>query len=316
MMCGTPQNPVVFDAVRSQSWDDTSVKVSLSWAFNDNNNVYALYSEGYKAGGFQHDSRNLEAFNLFIEPETMKNYELGWKGQYDRARFAVTVFKMDQENSQAGNQIAIGSGNANMVFNVVGTDSEGIELEGTFAVSESFTVGGNVAFYNAEFKEGSLVGAAFNPISGAIEPAGGSIAGQRPDHSPDNTAALYAEYVFDLDGGSAIRLRGDWTHRSDAWARIANREGLNIAGTNNMNLRPALDKFGLQVDWTSADERLNLALWGRNLDDDADFLAPGPGTPWLFNKGQAGADGTRETSRPVGHTGRRVIGATVTYRFR
>ena len=82
-----------------------------------------------------------------------------------------------------------------------------------------------------------------------------------------------------------------------------------------MYLRPELDKFGLQLDWTSADERLNLAIWGRNLDDDADFVNPGPGVGYIFNLGQAGADGSRTRSRPVGHTGRKVVGATVTYRF-
>ena len=315
LMCGTAGATMGFNAVASQSWDDFSGKVSLQYAVDDNSNVYATYSEGYKAGGFQHDARNLEAFNLFIDPETMTNIEFGWKGSYDRALFAVTVFRMEQKNSQVGNQVAVGAGNANMVFNASSITTRGIEFEGTFAITENFQVGGNIGSYNASFGEGATTGAVFDPDTGAIVPSGDDISGQRPDHSPDLTAALWGAYEFALNNGSSMRLRADWTHRSDAWARVGNRGGFNIAGTNFMNLRPELNKYGVDLSWTSSSENLTVAIWGKNLDDEADFLAPGPGIGYIFNLGEAGPDGSRERSRPVGHTGRRVVGATATYRF-
>jgi len=313
-ICGTESAPVGFDAVAKQSWTNTSVRVNLQFAVNDNSNLYATYSEGYKAGGFQHDARNLEAFNLFIEPEDMTNIELGWKGSYDRAIFAITVFEMEQKNSQVGLQVAVGSGNANMVFNAASVDSSGIELEGTFAVTDNFQLGGNIGLYDAEFGPGSTTGATFDP-SGEIVPSGADISGERPNTSPEETWALWGSYDFALGGGSSLRLRADWMHRGDQWARVANRDGLNIAGTEFINLRPELDRYGVNATWTSASQNLDISLWVRNLNDEMDPLNPGPGVGYIFNLGQAGPEGGRDRTRPRGFTGRQVSGATLTYRF-
>ncbi len=318
VMCGTEASPVGFDAVAKQSWTNTSGRLNLSWAVTDNSNLYFTYSEGYKAGGFQHDARNIDAFNLFIEPEEMENIEIGWKGAYDRALFAITVFQMEQKNSQVGLLLAVGSGNANMVFNAESIESTGLELEGTFALTDNFQFGGNVGVYDAEFGPGSTTGATFDPITGELVPFGDDISGERPNHSPDLTYALWGEYTIDLAGGSAIRLRGDWAHRSDAWARVTGRETLTVAGDELLNMRPELDKYGAQIDWTSASQKLNIAIWGRNLDNSEDILAPGPGVGYIFNRGTAipGGDAPADRARPRGFSGRRQVGATLSYNFK
>ena len=311
-VCGTAANPMGFDANASQGWDNLSSKVSLNWAVNDNMNIYVLYSEGFKAGGFQHDARNLEAFNNFLDEETMTNYEIGWKGSYDRVIFAVTAFKMVQKDRHSGNQVALGSGNANLLINAPGVDSVGYEFEGTFAVTDNFTVGGNVGYYTVTLADGTKVGAIYDTLTGELI-GGEDISGVQ--RTP-TTATLNATYVFQLSGGSSIRVRGDWRYRSSNWTGNSSQEyGLNIAGTAPMHFVAAQNKLGAQVSWTSADDSLVVALWGRNLDNEARPLSPGPGTGYIFNLGQAGPEGERERSQPIGHTGRRAVGATVTYRF-
>ncbi len=315
IICGTEANPVGYDANASQSWDNTSVKATLLFAVNDNSNIYLTYSEGYKAGGFQMDARNLDAFNLFIDPEEMENIELGWKGSYDRALFAVTVFSQEQSNSQVGTQLAVGSGNANMIFNAESVESTGIELEGTFALTDNWQLGGSAGFYDVEFGPGSSSGATYNPITGAIEPSGDDISGERPNNSPEETWAIWTAYTLDFNGGSSIRFRADTTHRGDAWSRLNNRGGRNIADTNFINLRPDLDKFGVDVSWTSASDKMTVSVWGRNLDDTMDQLNPGPGVGYIYNLGAPGPDGVRDRDRPRAFTGRKQVGATFAYRF-
>ena len=94
--CGTEANPVGFEGTINRTWDNFSPRVSLSWALNDNSNIYALYSEGFKAGGFQQDARWRAALDLVLEQEEATNYELGYKGSTDRLMWAVTLFKMEQ----------------------------------------------------------------------------------------------------------------------------------------------------------------------------------------------------------------------------
>ena len=315
VMCGTEANPVGFDSIGKQSWTNTSVRVNLQWAVTENSNLYGTYSEGYKAGGFQHDARNQDAFNLFIEPEDMTNIEFGWKGSYDRAIFAITAFQMEQENTQVGLLLAVGSGNANMVFNAKSTEVTGFELEGTFAVTDNFTLGGNVGIYEAEFGPGSTTGAIFDPVTGELIPSGQDISGERPNNSPEETYTVWGTYQFDFTGGSSLRFRADWMHRGDQWSRVNGRDGLNIAGNAFINLRPELDRYGVDVSWTSASDKLGISLWVRNLNDEMDQLNPGPGVGYIYNLGQPGPNGGRDRDRPRGFAGRQVSGATLTYRF-
>jgi hypothetical protein len=98
-------------------------------------------------------------------------------------------------------------------------------------------------------------------------------------------------------------------------AGVANRDGLNLAGTAPMYLRPKLDKIGLNLSWTNAADNITVGLWGRNLDDDPDFINRGPGIGFIYNLGQPGPLGNRVRSRPVGVTGRKEVGLTASYRF-
>ena len=82
-----------------------------------------------------------------------------------------------------------------------------------------------------------------------------------------------------------------------------------------MYLRPELDKIGVNLSWTSASDNLTVSLWGRNLDDEPDYINYGPGIGFIFNLGQPGALGNRVRSRPSGTTGRAQAGVTASFRF-
>ena len=138
--CGSEAAPMGFSQFLSRDFDDFSSKVSLSYAVNDNNNVYFLYSEGFKAGGFQHDARSrTQLLSGLVDSETSSNIEIGWKGSYDRFRFAATVFQMDQENAQLNNLINVSTGFTTHVINADGVESTGFEFEGTWAATENLT---------------------------------------------------------------------------------------------------------------------------------------------------------------------------------
>ena len=149
-----------------------SSKLSLTYAVNDNNNIYALYSEGFKGGGFQHDARNRTHLrDNFVESEGAENFGLGWKGSYDNLLFALTLFQMEQTNKQANNNVPAGegsTGNVTLILNSGGVANTGIEFEYTWAATENLTIGGSIASYSPEFLPGSLQGGAFNPSRGNL----------------------------------------------------------------------------------------------------------------------------------------------------
>ena len=319
-VCGSATNTMGFAEQVSSGWDNFSTKVSLSWAVSDNSTVYALYSEGYKAGGFQQDARNsAHLLDNIVDSEEAVNYELGWKGSYDRAIFAITYFQQEQTNAQVNNNLPASptsAANVTLIKNTGGVEAEGIEFEGTFALTDNLTLGGSVGFYDSKFGANSFQGGSFNPVTGLF--TGEDISDTAATNAPDETANIWVAYEWELAGGSSVRLRGDWLHRARVWGQngARNRDGLNLAGDDFQYLRPELNKFGFDATWTSSDQNLSVSLWGRNLDNNQDFLNFGPGIGFIFNQGQSGELGLGGVrARPAGATGRRQIGATVRYNF-
>ncbi len=319
MVCGSPTNTMGFEDFVSNSWDNFSSKVSISWALNDNNNVYALYSEGFKAGGFQHDARSQALLrDNFIESEEAENIEFGWKMSYERYRGALTVFQQVQGNQQGNNQVPCGegsTGNCNVILNTGGVDNTGVEFEFALAATQALEIGGSIASYSPEFLPGSFLGGRFDPVTGTF--SGIDISGTVPGGAPEFTYYIYGDYQWVLGGGGSLRLRADLNHMDARWTQngAANRCGLNISGTDFQYRRPELDKLGMSLTWTNASESTRVSLWGRNLDDNPDYINTGPGIGFIFNLGAPGVDGCRVRARPVGSTGRAQMGVTASFRF-
>lgn len=315
--CGTEANPVGYVGEVSEDWSNFSPKVSLSWALNDEHNLYALYSEGYKGGGFQQDARWLDALFLVLDEVEATNIELGWKGATDRLIWAVTLFQQEQKGVHTGNLVAVGSSQSNLLINAKGIESSGLELEGTWAATDGLTLGGHLALYDPKFLSGTVINGRQN-ADGTIE-GGEDVSGQKPSNSVDRALVLWASYDWELAGGSSLRLRADVKDQSTVWIQNGanNRAGLDQNGDCCMYLTPAQTKTGLRLEWTSAEGNMGFSVWGRNLDNDPFHINSGPpfGYVYLNGPGSLDPDGTPVRARAVGSTGRRQVGATFRYQF-
>lgn len=311
--CGTEDNPVGFSGTVSDSWNNFSPKVTLSYEVNENNNIYVLYSEGFKAGGFQQDARTASNLQLVLDPEEATNFELGWKGSYDTLVFALTAFRQEQAGVQTGNLVAIGSSQLNLLVNAEGVQNTGVEFEATWAATDNLTIGGSIASYSPEFLDGSVLSGTYNASTGAFE-GGFDVSGELPSGAIEEASYLFATYEWGLSDGSTLSLRGDWRHRGEVWGQNgeAARNARNLNNDGYMFLRPSIDKLGLRLAWTSPGENWGWALWGRNLDNDPDYINYGPPFGYLL---QASPNEPSQRARAVGSTGRRQLGATINYSF-
>jgi iron complex outermembrane recepter protein len=315
--CGTEQSPVGFADTVSDSWNNFKPKVSLSYAVNENNNVYVLYSEGFKAGGFQQDARTNDNLALVLDEVEAKNYEFGWKGSYDTLVFAITAFKQEQLNVHTGNLVAIGSSQLNLLVNAAGVENTGLELEGTWAATDNLTVGGSIASYSPEFAEGSVLSGTYNAATGAFE-GGFDVAGQVPAGAIEEASYLFAEYEWQMSDGSSMRIRGDWRHRGEVWGQngAVPRSAQTLNDPNTLIFqRPSIDKLGLSVNWRAPEDNWGWSVWGRNLDNDPDYINFGPPFGYLLQPVVSDSTGAPQRARAVGSTGRRQIGATIDYSF-
>ncbi len=251
-----------------------------------------------------------------MDSETSSNIEFGWKGSYDNLRFAATVFQMDQEDAQLNNLINVSTGFTTHVINADGVENTGFEFEATWAATENLTIGGSLASYDAELVN-AIQGTMLDITTGII--AGEDISGLVPNYVPEETYAIYFDYEIGLNNGSTIGLRADLNHRGKSWLRAggADRDSLTQDGTRLMFERPALDRIGAQISWTSASGGTSLVLWGRNLDDDYDWINTGPGSPASYARGTVGAAGIAPagTVRPRGYAGRSQVGVPARFLF-
>ena len=304
--CGDEGNPMGIGVNElldiSRSWDDFSLKASITFALNDNLNLYALYSEAFKSGGFHHDARTVgQFFESVLEPEYVTNFEVGLKGSYDRVRFAVTAFQMDQEDAQNSTLVPDPAGGyLTVLSNLGGKETTGVEIEATWAATDNLLIGGNMAFYDGELSNGTVVNCAPDGFGGTIcEDVSGLPTGM------DNTWVLFAEYTANLGGGSGLAFRVDNQYRSEVEAPPQNFDKINLSGTAKEFERPAINNLGASITWTSADGGKQIALWGRNMLDEEDFGGFGPASGFWFNQGTS----------PRNYWGRSRYGLDVRFNF-
>lgn len=285
--CGDEANPVGFsNLLLTENWDDYISKLSWDYEVNDNTNVYALYSEGFKSGTFQPDALNPQQAQLVVQPETSTNFEFGIKGASDRYRYGVTAYYMEIDDVQTVNLVPAGAAFVGLLSNIGKVESTGLEVEGAFLVTDNFLISGNFALIDAEMVNTP------DPVDASID-----ISGERPPGAPEWTYNIIGEYTMPLGNGSSLMFRADFRGRSDVFNQTSGRT-LNP----QPRLRPEIQDWGARVSWLSADDRLSVSLWGKNLAEDVDITNFGPPSPCC-------------TSFAAGFRGKREVGITATYDF-
>lgn len=122
-------------------------KVSLNWKPNNDHLVYAFAARGYKAGGIQTPTTN-------FKPETVMDYELGWKGAFLDRKIKVQLggFYYDYKDFQL-DAIAPSTG-LNAVFNVGKATVKGFEGQ-VQANLNAFSFDGGFAYVDSSLSAGS-----------------------------------------------------------------------------------------------------------------------------------------------------------------
>jgi iron complex outermembrane receptor protein len=155
-------------------------KVSLSFKPSADHMLYASYSEGFKGGGFDPRGSGTSApisnpangrtyqdiYNyLAFQPETVKSYEIGWKGAaFDRRlTWALDGFYADYTNVQIPGSVGCVVGGVatfcGITTNAAKAVIKGIELESNAVLSRGWagpgstiTLAGTLGYISAKYK--------------------------------------------------------------------------------------------------------------------------------------------------------------------
>ena len=296
LTAATPDNPCGFSGVEvSEDFSDFTGKASITYKINDEHTVYALFSQGFKSGGFQNSARTAAAAATPFGEETVDNFEIGWKGEVDnRLRFALTGFFQEADGIQTVTLETVGDGFASVTSNLGSVESLGIEGDFTYLVNDNLTDGGTFAAIDAELQDTVIV-LARDPLTG--DPTNvADLSGERPEVAPRWTGTFYAQYEHEFANGNILSLRGDFTGRDSIFDGNEPRD-------TTLRVRPTTTNVGARIGYEFGEDlQYKILLWGKNLNEDEDISNIGPNQPNTLQP-------------PVGFALKREMGVTLSANF-
>lgn len=184
-------------------------KLSLQYALNDEQFIYALASRGYKSGGFNPEVFNRESEILrqfqFYDTEYQWNYELGFKGSAFDGRWVsqIALFYQDRKDVQVDNSLALAVDDfVGYIANAGTTRSQGLEIETRFKAHEKLTLIAAIGYLDAEFQR-------FDSPTHVDAPEGGTydLSGRQLAHAPSHQYFIAGH--IDLSDALYLRLEAE-----------------------------------------------------------------------------------------------------------
>ena len=244
----------------------------VNWRPGRNVMLYASYSTGFKAGGF-----NAVGVPQRVDPlhnERIAAYEVGWKTEFGRFRVDGDYFRYRLRDLQV--LATTGTGSFLGARNAASATENGVEADVTMAVNRRLEIGGGIAWLDARFDE-FPGGQRYLPCASTTTLVGGSL---------DNSGNCLADFGLGL-GYSLANLKGNRLPLAPQWTgfvRAAYMQPLghlgtitaNIAGSysdafsfsaDNLYNQPAFWILNGSLGWKSAGGHFGVNLSGTNFTD-------------------------------------------------
>ena len=240
-------------------YSETTSRVILSHAYNEDFLVYASYSKGYSSGGFNQDVR----MKPFL-PEVSDIYEVGFKSTLrdGKMRLNATYFSTIYENQQITvGRIIDGQPTADIV-NANEADLSGLELELVTQLSDSWALTMTYGLLDGEYNDFSVIDTLYDPATFVSTDVLRDLTATPFGGSGDNGRS----YTFDiglihdktLSDGTSVTSQISLNKQDNTWGTLEHVPGSNAPGYNLVDGRIAM---------RLPDGVTTISIWGTNLTD-------------------------------------------------
>lgn len=169
----------------SNSWSQVTPRFVVDYKLSDDAMVFASYTEGFKAGGFNSTDPTKP-----IAQEDVTNIELGVKSTFvdDTVRFNASVFNYDYDNFQI--RMLVDEGGIPQLSTInADVTGKGFEMETSWLATENLLLSLNYSHIKTE-------------ILSQTEQAGApDIVGKELPNAPANKLFASADYFYELESG-------------------------------------------------------------------------------------------------------------------
>lgn len=219
-------------------------RLNVTWQVDDNHMLYATYSTGFRPGG---DNRN--ALLPPYQPDTLTNYEIGWKTSWDdqRLRFNGAIYQEDWKDFQFA---FLGQFSLTQITNAGQAQVRGIESDVQWLIGDHFLLTGAGAYNDAQLTAvycGKLIdGQPQTDCSAPQAPKGTQL-----PVTPRYKANLTGRYDFDV-GGFKPYIQSALVYQGSSWSDLR----LQVDGTPIRGLIGQIPAF-TTVDFSLGVDRDN-----------------------------------------------------------
>ncbi|HQY71454.1 MAG TPA: TonB-dependent receptor, partial [Pseudomonadales bacterium] len=141
--------------------------------------------------------------------------------------------------------------------------TKGIELDGAWRLTDTLTLGGSIAWLNAEYED--FENAPCGPFLRAADPAGcvdgQDLGGETLQRAPDYSGTVYLEFTHAVGGGWDMDAYTGYTFRDESTTVISNEFGAD-----------SLELLDARLSFSNADNGWMVALKGNNLTDERKLI--------------------------------------------
>lgn len=232
----------------SKTWSNTTYHAGVDYHIDDDKMVYATYSTGFVAGGFNSRVDTYYLTGLAYSPETAKAWEVGLKSQWldDRLRANLTGFWNTYDNLQEGAFIP-GGGLQQAIINGVNEEAKGVELEAIALPIDRWQVSASIGWLDAAYTKF---------YANVFGTGAANYQALTPPFTSKYTARLESSYEFDLNGSGTLTPDVSTSYQSKYFTDPTN----SPVGHNNGYW--LLDS---SLTYEEPQGRWKIAAWGKNL---------------------------------------------------
>lgn len=285
-----------------QAWTGT---LGLDWTPDTDTLVYAKYTRGYKAGGF--NAGSLQQYPT-TDAEFIDAYELGAKKTFfGRLQANASAYYYDYQGIQVpltGIDPATGL-NRTEFFNLESATIKGFELETIWSPIQNLQILANYSYLDSEIEDPRYFNDPADPaaLQPEAQPRPGSTGASRaqslngaqlPSSTP-HRVTVNVNYTFDFDAGS-LTPSLSYVWRDDTYYSIFNRY---------YNKAKAFEQVDARAIFVDADDRFTVIGYVKNIFDVTGFS----GVSGERNPGNGFINQTVSLVQP------RTYGVEVQYRF-
>jgi len=251
-------------------FDEFTPRLGLQYDINDDVNVFAMFTRGFKSGGWAARTNNPAQVTPF-EPEIVDNYEVGLKSSLLDGQVRLNLDAFYYDYTDLFNTGTGADGN----FIVATNDAEvyGIEGELTARISDQLDVFGNFGIQDAEYKN--------------VDPQlAGTVIGNELQRLPKFNVQAGFTYVQPVSNDWDLRVTADYNYQDSHFTNLQNTPEAKsgtidlVSAAINLEAADGSVSYGLSCRNCLDDEYISQSLDFRGLG----FITVYPGEPatWLF----------------------------------